>query len=206
MVSALATRSAPGRPRSSAVDVAILTAALALFLEGGIEEIAFDQIAKRTGVSRAAIYRRWKSRDALLLAALEHLRSQSDQVFPDWGERPLDEIIDWLVEHAPATMLDPTYRRLLARGAGLWADRPALRAAYWDAVLKPRRAVFSRIIERARTLGRLPPGADPELIQDLLTGALLHRLLIDPAEPDAEGLRAYLIDVLRTIGLRIDRR
>src|ERR1700678_2676674 len=106
MVDALATRSAPGRPRSPAVDGAILTSALALFLEGGIEAIAFDQIAKRTGVSRSAIYRRWDSRDALLVAALEHLRGQSDLAFPDWAERPLDEIVDWLVEHAPKTMLD----------------------------------------------------------------------------------------------------
>ena len=60
------SRSAIGRPRNPVVDQAILRAALELFIEQGIVGASIEKIAKRAGVAKTSVYRRWSSREALL--------------------------------------------------------------------------------------------------------------------------------------------
>jgi len=48
------------------VDQAILRAALELFIEHGVAGASIEKIAKRAGVGKTSIYRRWSSREALL--------------------------------------------------------------------------------------------------------------------------------------------
>ena len=62
---------APGRPRNPVVDQAILRAALQLFIEHGVAGASIERIAKRAGVAKTSVYRRWSSREALLAQAIE---------------------------------------------------------------------------------------------------------------------------------------
>ena len=55
-----------GRPRDPATDDAILRAGLALFIERGIEGASIEQIAKRAGVGKLTIYRRWPVKEDLI--------------------------------------------------------------------------------------------------------------------------------------------
>ncbi|MGV0659512.1 helix-turn-helix domain-containing protein, partial [Mycolicibacterium pulveris] len=48
---------ARGRPRDPALDTAILTAALELFIAQGISAMSIEQVAKRAGVGKPTIYR-----------------------------------------------------------------------------------------------------------------------------------------------------
>src|SRR5215831_20617633 len=64
-----------GRPRNPAVDQAILHAALELFIEHGVAGASIERIAKRAGVAKTSIYRRWSSREALLAQAIEDFRN-----------------------------------------------------------------------------------------------------------------------------------
>ena len=59
-----------GRPRSAGVDEALLDATLQLAGEVGINGMSMDDLAQRAGVSKATIYRRWPSKEALVLDAL----------------------------------------------------------------------------------------------------------------------------------------
>ena len=59
-----------GRPRDPEADRALLTAALKLIDDRGYAGFSFDEIARRTSISKATIYRRWKSSGELLLDAL----------------------------------------------------------------------------------------------------------------------------------------
>jgi AcrR family transcriptional regulator len=191
---------ATGRPRSPDVDAAILDAALALFIEGGLGAVSFEQIAKRSGVSRTAIYRRWSSKEEVVARALGRLREQAEATFADWAERPISEVMDWFVENVPRQMLNPLYRSL-SRSVLALGDSSELKAIYFEAVLRPRRAAFSNMIRRARGAGALPDGLDPELIQDMLSGALLHQILLEPADQTEEQLRDYIIRLLTGLGL-----
>jgi AcrR family transcriptional regulator len=63
-------RPAVGRPRDAELDLRIMRAALAQVAEGGFHSLTMDAVAKRIGAGKASLYRRWKSRDALLADAL----------------------------------------------------------------------------------------------------------------------------------------
>jgi AcrR family transcriptional regulator len=72
-----------GRPRSSAVSKAILDAVLDLIAEhGSIGAVSVDAVAARSGASKATIYRRWASKEELVAAAVDSLKSPPDLVLP----------------------------------------------------------------------------------------------------------------------------
>ena len=58
-----------GRPRDVRCDEAILQATLDLLAEGGAGSLSIDGVAARAGVGKATIYRRWSSKEALVLDA-----------------------------------------------------------------------------------------------------------------------------------------
>jgi AcrR family transcriptional regulator len=64
---------APGRPRSAASHQAILQATLELLAAKGMRGMSMDAVAERAGVSKATIYRRWKSKEDLVEELLDHL-------------------------------------------------------------------------------------------------------------------------------------
>ena len=66
-----------GRPRSEAVSSAILAAALDLIAEhGSVAALSMDAVAVRSGASKATIYRRWSSKEELVAAAVDTLKSK----------------------------------------------------------------------------------------------------------------------------------
>ena len=78
-----------GRPRSTEVDQALREAAIAVFIERGLAGLSLEEVAQRAGVSRAALYRRWSDREALLADALKSLRRE---VFFDGGAAELNAV------------------------------------------------------------------------------------------------------------------
>jgi AcrR family transcriptional regulator len=58
------------RTRSPQAHEKVLRATLALFVKRGIEATSMDAVAKKSGVSKATIYKHWKDKDALALEAL----------------------------------------------------------------------------------------------------------------------------------------
>ena len=72
-----------GRPREVRLDGAILAATLELVAEVGIHDFRMDDVAGRAGVGKAAIYRRYRSKDELVTATVAALVSEI--TVPDTG-------------------------------------------------------------------------------------------------------------------------
>ncbi|MDX3762053.1 helix-turn-helix domain-containing protein [Streptomyces sp. AK02-04a] len=66
-----AEKRGPGRPREERVTRVVLDAVLSLVTEQGMDAVTMDAVAARAEVSKPAIYRRWPTKQDLILAAAE---------------------------------------------------------------------------------------------------------------------------------------
>src|SRR5882757_5788556 len=74
-------RKAPGRPRSPQADEAIIEAVLDLLAEGTpFEALSIEAVAARAGVGKATIYRRWSSKETLLVDAVATLKGDPARI------------------------------------------------------------------------------------------------------------------------------
>ena len=190
-----------GRPRNHEADQAILRAAVELFIECGVQGSSIERIARRAGVTRATVYRRWPTKEALLIEALKQYREQALRSSGPAVGMTLDKIVQWLVEVVPEVLAVPQSRILLARLAGSLPELPELMAIYWKTGVAPRRAAFVQALDQAREQGRLARDMDAEMLLDMLGGALLYRMLVYPDQASEADLRDYVQRLLRQLDL-----
>jgi AcrR family transcriptional regulator len=194
---------APGRPRSAAVDRAILQAALELFIERGLAGASIEMIAKRAGVAKTSIYRRWPSRDVLLAQAIEAGRNESAAGYTvEALEHASTADFLKLLLGAGEVMARPEVRRLVTRLIGSIPDNPRLLEIYRETYFAPRRQALSRALKRVQEAGALPAEADIDTLADMLVGTLVYRLVFAPEPSDTpQKIRAYMLRVLRAAGV-----
>jgi len=192
--------SGPGRPRSEVADQAILSAALALFIEHGIDGASIEQIAKNAGVARTTVYRRWSSKEALIAQAIAAARGTPEREAIA-SRVPLTPLGERLAEALVETVTTPNYRKVVARLVGSLPSCPELMEVYWEMYVLPRREMVRQILERARAAGLIPQDADAETLLDLIGGAIMYHVLIRPGEHMRAEVRAYLLKVLKELGL-----
>src|ERR687888_15666 len=109
-----------GRPRRPDVDRAILEATLDAFIQDGYEGMSVDGVAERAGVAKATVYRRWPSKQELLIAAGQHLYEEHVH-FPDRGELRQDLDLDLAVASLVGTVI---FLHLLGRLRDMPPDLP----------------------------------------------------------------------------------
>ena len=169
-----------GRPRSRAADEAIAAEALALLRERGLEGVTVDAVARRAGVARTTIYRRYRNRRELLEAALAYTR-EAPPPAPETDTRRALELmlsrfrfgVERVVGHAPAAMLltEPP-------------DSPLARE-FRNRVIEPGRTLLREVLARGIERGELRPDLDLELASDFLIGSYYGRFFArGEAAPD----------------------
>jgi AcrR family transcriptional regulator len=77
-------RQPAARRRGAALEDAILRAAAEVLRESGVPGLTMDEVARRAGTNKNAIYRRWPSRVALGIAAYSQMTA-ADITLPDTG-------------------------------------------------------------------------------------------------------------------------
>jgi len=185
----------PGRPRSAELDAAILDAALELLIARGVGETSIEQVARRAGVTRATIYRRFPDKIRLLIAAIQ--RGHETPAVP---QRPVD--VEQMLASWAEALSKPRLRRLTRHLMTSLHDYPELRETYWNASIKHREQVIRTALEQAHRDGRFPPETDLEIVQKILTGAVLYHLASHPDTCAKQEIDDFLLAVLRQTGYR----
>src|SRR6516225_12301888 len=194
-----------GRPRNPVVDQAILRAALQLFIEHGVAGASIERIAKRAGVAKTSVYRRWSSREALLAQAIEAARNATGYTVDLMDRTPPEDFGKLLVE-ACEVVGRPEIRKLMTRLIGSIPDYPKLIEVYRETYYLPRRQAFGRALERVQAAGLLTKEIDLETLADMLSGALMYHLLMPPVGENPVGeLRDQMIRLLRQAGFQVSR-
>jgi AcrR family transcriptional regulator len=188
MIGATTTRRA-GRPRDPGIDDAILTATIRLLSSEGYGGLSVDGIAAAAGVSKAAIYRRWPSKNAVIVAAAEHL-SQTVPV-PDNGDLRAD--LEAIVTELVHVFAQPTTVRLVAALVAGMADDSEFARALRTGFLRVRRDATRVVLERAGAHGEINLEIDHRFAIDLLAAPLYYRLLIT-ADPIDDRFAKQIVD------------
>jgi AcrR family transcriptional regulator len=189
-----------GRPRDPAIDSAVLDATLGVLDELGYGGLSLEEISRRAGTTKPAIYRRWPTRQHLVLDALAVRLGPAAP--PDTGCTlcDLDECLRVFVatfKRMPPGVLGP----LFADCAG----QPELRATFMATLFDPPRAAVKRTLDRAHERGDLRADVDLELTLDLIGSLVHYRVLFGHAPmTNAEIERAVEV-LLQGIATDYDR-
>lgn len=181
-----------GRPRRAAASKAIVDAALELLAERGFQAATVEAIADRAGVGRNTIYRRWPSKEELIVDALQELVADLDD---QEGDDVYSLLLDWIRDFA-RVFGDPLYGRILPVVLGELQRNPAFARVYSEQLVRPRYEALVGLLRRAVERGELRPDADVEQIADLVAAPPFVRFLPVGLPPVTEH---YAEDLLETI-------
>ncbi|MEU6883357.1 TetR/AcrR family transcriptional regulator [Streptomyces sp. NPDC046712] len=185
----------PGRPREERVTAAVLSAVVEMVHEQGIGAVTMDAVAARAGVSKPAIYRRWPTKQDLIIAAAE-TRIGILSV-PDLGDFRA-ELRFVLTARLEAYRL-PGTDRLIAGLIGAAAETGAGRgqyAEYTERITSETR----RILERGIARGDVSPDTDVRAATTLVAAPLIFRLIGEQDMPDARFVDNLVDLVARAVG------
>jgi AcrR family transcriptional regulator len=183
----------PGRPRSAEAEQAIRAAAVALLTERGIGGFSVEAVAARAGVAKTTIYRRWPTRDDLIVAAVSGLKGPATGT-P--GESVRGDLVH-VLRRAARRDSSGAWAGLMARLMLDAEQQPELVGAIWRDSVGPHRDHIRSILARGVAEGLVRPDADLGLLVDMLTAPAVTR-----RRPGREPLSDPEIDAVVDIVLR----
>jgi AcrR family transcriptional regulator len=176
------TRLSPGRQAE------LYEAVIALLREVGYEALTMDAVAARTRSSKATLYRQWRGKPELVVAALRHHKPVLVREI-DTGSlaRDLREVVR---QAASKGDQDTALMRALAHAM---ERDPELAKVFQESLVKPEVEALRHMVDRAVGRGEVDPRV-PALafLPHLILGALLTRPLVENRHPDGAYLRRYV--------------
>jgi AcrR family transcriptional regulator len=135
-------------------DSLVMSTTLELLGERAYDQVSLDEVARRTGRAKTTLYRRWATKDDLVLAAVRSLGSPPElEDLPDHGSLRADllAVVDspWLG--------GPVGRLALFAGLESAArSSPQLRSVVRTAVTEPYVEIYRRLLLRAIERDEVP--------------------------------------------------
>jgi AcrR family transcriptional regulator len=174
------------KPRGKTVERNVLRATLETIIEHRTTLITIEEVATRANVDRTTIYRRYPTREELVLAAV--LAHANDNVpIPDSGHLASD--LRELCGFVRDTVGSPIGRVLLiAARSGSDTNLNSMREAFWH----ERLGIASQIIQRAIDRGDCEPVKSTEELIEQLVAPIHFRIIELDREVDDEYLDALV--------------
>jgi len=180
----------PGRPRSARAEQAIIDAVLELIAEGvAIEALSVEAVAARAGVGKATIYRRWPSKEELVVEAVASLKV------------PLPDVAGNSVREDLITLLRATAQETGTPRPGVMScvlsqvQRSPQLYGWYQRAIEPRRECVRDVLRRGIELGELRADLDLEVTLGLLTApVILQRMVRWNPHLDGPDLPERVVD------------
>ncbi len=167
------------------ITVAIRNAVMNELAEVGYGRLSIEAVARRAGVGKTAIYRRWSNKLEMVLEIVSDVAGRAVPL-PDTGSlagdlRLLMMIAAKALQHRIASQIIPDLMAEAARN-------PQIAETLQTALRTHQHAVGEQLVGQAVARGELPPGADPEMAVDLILGPLYWRLAVARSPIDDDYL------------------
>ncbi len=177
--------------RSARVRAAAIAATLAELAERGYSALSLEQIARRAGIHKTTLYRRWGTREELVLEAMLE-RASAHVSVPDTGS--LHEDLLELARTAAANAATPEVAAM-ARAVAAESPRDGRLAAANQRFWTERLALDGTIVERAIARGEVAPGTDPGRVIEAVIGPIHLRLLLT-GEPIDDAFLEGIVELV----------
>ncbi len=182
------------------ITVAIRNAVMNELAEVGYGRLSIEAVARRAGVGKTAIYRRWSNKLEMVLEIVSDVAGRAVPL-PDTGSFAGDlqlimMIVSKALQHRIASQIIPDLMAEAARN-------PQIAATLQKALRTHQQSVGDKLVGQAVARGELPASADPEIAVDLILGPLYWRLSVarTPISDDyLEKLTAGVLAALRAGG------
>jgi AcrR family transcriptional regulator len=182
-----------GRPRSEQVEDAILDAVIGLLSDGAtFDSLSMETIAGTAGVGKAAIYRRWANKEALVIATLQRTFHRTPHRSPP-GISVREDLID-LASQMRRNMTETQEGTAFAVLLQTLAGNKDLMCRYKETVIEPRRDQYREVLRRGAANGELRPDLDIERTVVTLTATLLFICKLYPTFEVTEDYCVGLVD------------
>ncbi|MFG1602899.1 TetR/AcrR family transcriptional regulator [Actinoplanes sp. NPDC049265] len=172
------------RPR---VTSAIREAALEELAANGYARLSMDAVARRAGVGKAAIYRRWSSKVALVGDLIGDVFVPPDATVTG----NLGDDLHSLMTSFAALLSAPRIPAIMADLASEARRSPELSQRIAETVGDPYRSRITDVLDRAIAGGELPPSLDREAALDLTLSSLYWRVVVRRQSLEPRDLRLF---------------
>ena len=165
-----------GRPPSerAASHTAIMDAVYSLLQEKSVRDLTMEEVAKRARVGKPTLYKWWPTKATLVLAML------CERMAPNL-EKPTDLTAEESLRFRVRRLIDAFNGPFGKIVAGLIAEgqsEPAIRQAFLDRWVSPRRSATVTDLQRGKNAGELRSDTEPGLVNDAIFGAIYYRFLL----------------------------
>lgn len=186
-----------GRPRDPSRDGVIRAAILRLLAEVGYGALTMDAVASEAGVGKATIYRRWRTKQDLVVDTISDL-NRAEAAPPDTGS--LEGDLRQMLRSLVAVITGPTGAATLSLLSTV-PHQPALAEAFRNGPLAVWRSSFEEIWSRAERRGEVQPGLAGSVVAETTSALLVQRWLLTGRPID----EAYADEVLDSVVLPLLR-
>jgi AcrR family transcriptional regulator len=177
------------RRRGEALENALLDAAWAELQAAGYAGLTMEAVADRAGTSRAVLYRRWRNRPELVIAAIRRYQPMLSGEIPDTGSLRGDVLALLRRMSARLAEIGP---EIVYGLLGDYLSDAELFARSQDQVLHISAGVMDTILQRAADRGEARASVEPR-IATLPTDLFRNELFVS-RNPPSEGAIAEIID------------
>src|SRR3954454_16098545 len=186
-----------GRPRDPSRDGAIRAAILRLLADVGYGALTMRAVAAEAGVGKATIYRRWRTKQDLVVDTIADLNRDTASP-PDTGS--LEEDLRVLLHRLVSVINGPLGAATLSLLSTV-PHQPALAEAFRAGPLEMWRSAFDAVWSRGQERGELQRGLSSAFAAEASSALLVQRWLLTGDNVDD----AYADDVLSSVVLPLVR-
>ena len=186
----------PGRPRSLASEEAIISATSRLLRERGFSGLTLSRVAARARASKSTIYRRWPTKEHLIVAAFDRWPALTPH---DSGD-VLEDLMD-LYEQSMRNLRRGGLKGVMPKLVAARAEDPEL-AEVLDPLVERRYDPVRTILKRAVERGQLPRTTDIELAVHLIMDITAARLYFTSSNASRPVIRKVFQVLLKGLGAR----
>ena len=183
-----------GRPRDPQVEHDVVTSALEHLADVGFMRFSVESVAAMSGVSKAAIYRRFAGRDELITASLARLNDDLPAI-PQSGSAI--ERLSLMLGRIRSGISSSLTGRIMMHVVGEGQRQPELTEVFFQQVLKPRRRRIIEVLNDGIRDGEFHADLDVDSAVAVLVGPMIYSGMWDVSvsarQPDTESILAVIV-------------